>query len=179
MFRPYSNAERFRHSARRMAMPELPEELFVEAITAIVDADRRFVPNGEGQSLYLRPVMIATEPAIGIRAAEEYLFAVIASPVDPIPPFPALYSATTPKRDDSKQEYFPKQKISMDQAIAAYTTGSAFAEFTEKQKGLIVPGMFADFVVLDRDITAVVPQKLLATRVVRTVVGGKTVYEAK
>lgn len=84
MFRPYSNAERFRLSARRMAMPELPEELFVEALTAIVAADRRFVPNGEGQSLYLRPFMIATEPAIGIRPADEYLFAVIASPVDPI-----------------------------------------------------------------------------------------------
>ncbi len=67
----------------------------------------------------------------------------------------------------------------MDQAIAAYTSGSAFAEFDEKQKGLIVPGMFADFVVLDRDVTAVVPQKLLDSHVVRTVVGGKTVYEAK
>ena len=67
----------------------------------------------------------------------------------------------------------------MDQAIAAYTTGSAFAEFSEKQKGLMVPGMYADFVVLDRDITAVIPQKLLDTRVLRTVVGGKTVYEAK
>jgi hypothetical protein len=67
----------------------------------------------------------------------------------------------------------------MDQAIASYTTGSAFAEFAEKHKGLIAPGMLADFVVLDRDVTAVVPQKLLQTRVLRTVVGGKTVYEAK
>jgi len=63
--------------------------------------------------------------------------------------------------------------------LAAYTTGSAFAEFDEKQKGLIVPGMLADFVVLDRDVTAVVPAKLLQTKVVRTVVGGKTVYEAR
>ena len=67
----------------------------------------------------------------------------------------------------------------MDQAIAAYTTGSAFAEFAEKEKGLIAPGMLADFIVLDRDMTAVVPQKLLQTKVLRTVVGGKTVYEAK
>jgi predicted amidohydrolase YtcJ len=100
-------------------------------------------------------------------------------PVESIAPFRGLYSATTRKSEDGKQEYFPEQKISMDQAIAAYTTGSAFAEFSEKQKGLIVPGMLADFVVLDRDITAVVPQKLLDTHVVRTVVGGKTVYEAK
>jgi predicted amidohydrolase YtcJ len=100
-------------------------------------------------------------------------------PVEPLTPFRGLYAATTRKSENGKDEYFPEQKISMDQAIAAYTTGSAFAEFDEKQKGLIVPGMFADFVVLDRDITAVAPQKLLETKVLRTVVGGKTVYEAK
>ena len=100
-------------------------------------------------------------------------------PVESISPFRGLYAATTRKSEDGKQEYFPDQKISVEQAIAAYTTGSSFAEFNEKQKGLIVPGMFADFVVLDRDITAVVPQKLLDTHVIRTVVGGKTVYEAK
>jgi branched-chain amino acid aminotransferase len=84
MFRPYDNARRFRASADRMAMPELPDETFVEAITTIVQADRRWVPKGEGQSLYLRPYMIATEPAIGIRPADQYLFVVIAGPVDPI-----------------------------------------------------------------------------------------------
>jgi len=100
-------------------------------------------------------------------------------PVEPLTPFRGLYAAVTRKSEDGKQEYFPEQKITMDQAIAAYTTGSAFAEFEEKQKGLMVPGMFADFTVLDRDITAVSPQKLLETKVLRTVVGGKTVYEAK
>jgi hypothetical protein len=100
-------------------------------------------------------------------------------PVEPITPFRGLYAATTRKSESGKQEYFPDQKISMDQAIAAYTTGSAFAEFSEKDKGLMVPGMLADFVVLDRDVTAVVPQKLLGAKVLRTVVGGKTVYEAK
>jgi predicted amidohydrolase YtcJ len=100
-------------------------------------------------------------------------------PVESISPIRGLYAATTRKSENGKQEYFPDQKVSMDQAIAAYTTGSAFAEFSEKQKGLLVPGMYADFVVLDRDITAVLPQKLLDTRVLRTVVGGKTVYEVK
>ncbi len=100
-------------------------------------------------------------------------------PVEPITPFRGLYAAVTRKSEDGKQEYFPDQRITMDQAIAAYTTGSAFAEFDEKQKGMIVPGMFADFAVLDRDITAVSPQKLLGTKVLRTVVGGKTVYESK
>jgi predicted amidohydrolase YtcJ len=100
-------------------------------------------------------------------------------PVEPISPFRGLYAATTRTSESGKQQYYPDQKISMDQAIAAYTTGSAFAEFAEKEKGLMVPGMLADFVVLDRDVTAVVPQKLLQTKVLRTVVGGKTVYEAK
>ena len=100
-------------------------------------------------------------------------------PVEPITPFRGLYAAITRRSEDGKQEYFPDQRVTMDQAIAAYTTGSAFAEFEEKQKGQIVPGMLADFTVLDRDITAVSPQKLLGTKVLRTVVGGKTVYEAK
>jgi hypothetical protein len=100
-------------------------------------------------------------------------------PVESISPFRGLYAATTRKSESGKDEYFSDQKITMDQAIAAYTAGSAFAEFAEKDKGLIVAGKLADFVVLDRDITAVVPQKLLETKVLRTVVGGKTVYEAK
>jgi predicted amidohydrolase YtcJ len=100
-------------------------------------------------------------------------------PVEPVNPFRGLYAASTRKSVNGKKEYFPEQKISMDQAITAYTVGSAFAEFAEKQKGEIVPGMLADFVVLDRDITAIPPQKILETQVLRTVVGGKTVYESK
>jgi hypothetical protein len=100
-------------------------------------------------------------------------------PVEPVTPFRGLYAATTRKSENGKQEYFPAQKLTMDQAIAAYTTGSAFAEFKEKEKGKLVPGMLADFVVLDRDVTSASPEKVLATKVLRTVVGGKTVYEAK
>ena len=100
-------------------------------------------------------------------------------PVEPVTPFRGLYAAVTRKSEDGKLEYFPEQKVSMDQAIAAYTTGAALAEFEEKEKGKLIPGMLADFVVLDQDVTAVAAQKLLATKVLRTVVGGKTVYEAK
>ena len=100
-------------------------------------------------------------------------------PVEPVTPFRGLYAAVTRRSEDGKQEYFPEQRLTMDQAISAYTTGSAFAEFEEKEKGKLVPGMLADFVVLDRDPTASAPDKLLATKVLRTVVGGKTVYEAK
>ena len=100
-------------------------------------------------------------------------------PVEPVTPFRGLYAAVTRKSENGKQEYFPEQKVTMDQAIGAYTTGSAFAEFEEKEKGKLAPGMLADFVVLDRDVTATAAEKVLATKVLRTVVGGKTVYEAK
>jgi branched-chain amino acid aminotransferase len=79
LFRPDANARRFNASARRMAMPELPEELFVEACRALVEADRSWFPDVEGGSLYLRPFMIATEAFLGVRPANEYLFAVIAA----------------------------------------------------------------------------------------------------
>ena len=100
-------------------------------------------------------------------------------PVEPVTPFRGLYAAVTRQSADGKQEYFPEQRLILDQAIAAYTAGSAFAEFEEKEKGKLVTGMLADFVVLDRDITSVPAQKMLGTKVLRTVVGGKTVYEAK
>jgi predicted amidohydrolase YtcJ len=100
-------------------------------------------------------------------------------PVEPVTPFRGLYAAVTRQSEDGKQEYFPAQRLTLDQAIAAYTAGSAFAEFAEKEKGRLVPGMLADFVVLDRDVTAASPEKILATKVLRTVVGAKTVYEAK
>jgi predicted amidohydrolase YtcJ len=99
-------------------------------------------------------------------------------PVEPVAPFRGIYAAVTRKSENGKQEYFPAQKLTIQQAIAAYTTGSAYAEFAEKQKGTVAPGMLADFVVLDRDLTAIPPEKILGTRVLRTVVGGMTVYES-
>jgi predicted amidohydrolase YtcJ len=100
-------------------------------------------------------------------------------PTEPVTPFRGLYAAVTRKSENGKQEYLPEQRLTMDQAIAAYTTGSAFAEFEEKEKGELAAGMLADFVVLDRDVTAAAADTVLATKVLRTVVGGKTVYEAK
>jgi predicted amidohydrolase YtcJ len=100
-------------------------------------------------------------------------------PVEPVTPFRGLYAAITRKSEDGKQAYFPEQRLTIDQAIHAYTVGSAYAQFEEKEKGEIAPGMLADFVVLDRDVMAVAPEKILGTKVLRTVVGGKTVYEAK
>lgn len=100
-------------------------------------------------------------------------------PVEPVTPFRGLYAAITRKSENGKQEYFPAERLTIDQAITAYTAGSAFAEFEEKEKGKLVPGMLADFIVLDRDVTAVSPEKILGAKVLRTVLGGKTVYESK
>ncbi len=80
-FRPQANAARFRRTARRMAMPELPEELFVRAIDVLVSHDRDWVPVAEGNALYLRPFMIATQRGLGVNLpSTSYLFLVIASP---------------------------------------------------------------------------------------------------
>ncbi|GAA4771848.1 branched-chain amino acid aminotransferase [Citricoccus nitrophenolicus] len=79
-FRPQANAARLNRSARRLALPELPEDLFLESLTRLVSADEAWVPDGDGQSLYLRPFMIATEEFLGVRPAHEIGYKVIASP---------------------------------------------------------------------------------------------------
>ncbi|MES2754732.1 MAG: branched-chain amino acid aminotransferase [Pseudomonadota bacterium] len=78
LFRPEQNARRFNASARRMAMPEVPEELFLSAVRELVLKERDWIPDGEG-SLYLRPFMIASEVFLGVKPANEYLFMVLAS----------------------------------------------------------------------------------------------------
>jgi hypothetical protein len=100
-------------------------------------------------------------------------------PVEPVTPFRGLYAAVTRKNEAGTAEYFPEQKLTIEQAISAYTAGSAYAEFTEQEKGTLEPGKLADFVVLDRDLTKATPTEILQTKVLRTVVGGITVYEAK
>jgi branched-chain amino acid aminotransferase len=79
-FRPAQNAERFANSARRLAMAELPTELFLGSIEALVRQDRDWVPSGQEKSLYLRPFMISTEIGLGVRPGNEYEYLLIASP---------------------------------------------------------------------------------------------------
>jgi branched-chain amino acid aminotransferase len=80
LFRPERNAKRFQESAERLAMPVLPENLFLGAVEEIVRIDRDWIPGGDG-SLYLRPFMFANEVFLGVKPASEYLFVTIASPV--------------------------------------------------------------------------------------------------
>jgi branched-chain amino acid aminotransferase len=80
LFRPQENARRFQQSAERLAMPVLPEKLFLEAIDHLVDIDRDWIPDGDG-SLYIRPYMFANEVFLGVKPSSNYLFIVIASSV--------------------------------------------------------------------------------------------------
>jgi branched-chain amino acid aminotransferase len=80
LFRPEQNARRFQRSARRLAMAEVPEELFLDAVRALVTADRDWVPTQDGESLYLRPLEFALDPFLGVRPSREYQFLLFASP---------------------------------------------------------------------------------------------------
>ncbi|MBW4037258.1 MAG: amidohydrolase [Acidobacteria bacterium] len=99
-------------------------------------------------------------------------------PVESISPFRGLYAAITRQNVQGTQTFEPQEKLTINQAIYAYTQASAFAEFREHLKGRLEPGYLADIVVLDRDITRAAPQDLLRTKVLRTIVGGTTVYQA-
>jgi branched-chain amino acid aminotransferase len=80
LFRADANAARFRASAQRMAMAELPDDLFLESVKQLVRTDRDWFPSIEGGSMYLRPFMIASEAFLGVKPSSEYLYLVIASP---------------------------------------------------------------------------------------------------
>jgi branched-chain amino acid aminotransferase len=80
-FRPHGNARRMCASARRLAMPELPVDRFIEAVDSLIRTDQMWVPDEEEHSLYLRPLMFGTQAGLGVRPSEEYMFMIIASPV--------------------------------------------------------------------------------------------------
>jgi len=93
-------------------------------------------------------------------------------PVEPVTPFRGLYAAVTRMNEKGTQTYFPQNKITRGQALAAYTQGSAYAEFAEKRLGKLLPGYDADFILVDRDLYKTPAQALLRTHVLGTYVGG-------
>jgi predicted amidohydrolase YtcJ len=99
-------------------------------------------------------------------------------PVEPVTPFRGLYAAVTRANEAGTKTYFPENKLTIAQAIYAYTQGSAYAEFEEDKKGKLAPGYYADYILLDRDLLTIAPPEILKTKVLETVVGGKTVYQA-
>ena len=80
LFRPDANARRFAKSAERLALPKMPEELFLETVNALVEQDKGWVPNKIGESLYIRPFMIATEVGLGVRPSNKAKYILIATP---------------------------------------------------------------------------------------------------
>lgn len=84
LFRIEENAARMAESAKRILMPPVPKDMFIDAVIRVVQANRRFVPpHGTGASLYIRPLLIGTGPRIGVRPADEYMFIVFVTPVGP------------------------------------------------------------------------------------------------
>ena len=81
LFRPDQNIKRFNKSSERMAIPEFPEDIFLEGLNQLLRLDADWIPQGEGQSLYVRPFVVATEPCIQANPSKEYRFAIICSPV--------------------------------------------------------------------------------------------------
>lgn len=83
VFRPEKNFERFNKSAARMSMPAIPKEIFMQGIAALIDIDEKWVPAQEDYSLYIRPVMFATDPYLGVKPSDKYIFALLTTPTGP------------------------------------------------------------------------------------------------
>jgi hypothetical protein len=99
--------------------------------------------------------------------------------VEPISPFRGLYACVTRERPDGgpRNGWEPQEKISLADCIRAYTSGSAYAQFEEGKKGELKPGEYADFIILSNDLTKIPPAQYTKTQVLRTVVGGRSVYQ--
>lgn len=99
--------------------------------------------------------------------------------VAPATPLEGIYAAVTRRTLDDRHPggWVPEQKISVEEALRAYTTGGAYAAFREKELGMIAPGMLADLVLIDRDITRIPPETIRDARVMLTMVGGRVVYD--
>jgi predicted amidohydrolase YtcJ len=99
--------------------------------------------------------------------------------VAPPTPLEGIYAAVTRRTLDDRNPggWVPEQKISVEDALRAYTTGGAFASFEEREKGSLEVGKLADVVVIDRDLTRIAPETIRDARVMYTIVGGRVVYE--
>jgi predicted amidohydrolase YtcJ len=101
--------------------------------------------------------------------------------VAPLDPLLTIYAAVTRRTLDGKNPtgWIPEQKISVEEAVRAYTVGSAYAEFSEREKGTITPGKLADLVIVDSEIFQIDPKQIEKARVVMTIMDGRVVYERR
>lgn len=100
--------------------------------------------------------------------------------VEPLNPMEGLYAAVTRKDrlGEDGEGWFPEQKLTMDEAIKYYTSGSAYAQFMEDRKGILKPGYLADIVITDKDLLTIPENEIMKTKVDYTIVGGKVVYQS-
>jgi predicted amidohydrolase YtcJ len=96
-------------------------------------------------------------------------------------PLLGIYAAVTRRTLDGKNQggWIPEQKITVEEALRAYTAGDAYSVFAEQKRGKLAPGYLADIVILDRDLTRIKPEKIQEVQVAMTIIGGKTVYTKK
>src|SRR5829696_1400695 len=128
IFRPFDNFKRFNLSAERMAMPQIPEEIFVEGLRQLIDIDRNWIPREEDHSLYIRPFMFSSDEVIGVRPSDKYKFMIILSPTGP------YYSA--PMRIYVEEKYVRAVAGGIGYAKAAGNYGAAmYATAEAKKKG--------------------------------------------
>ncbi|MGV3528729.1 MAG: branched-chain amino acid aminotransferase [Flavisolibacter sp.] len=128
IFRPHDNYLRFNVSAERMAMPQVPEELFMEGMKQLVALDRNWIPNKADHSLYIRPFMFSSDEMIGVRPSESYKFLIILSPTGP------YYSA--PARIYVEEQYVRAVPGGVGYAKAAGNYGAAmYATALAKKRG--------------------------------------------
>jgi branched-chain amino acid aminotransferase len=126
IFRPHDNFERFNKSAVRMQMPEVPEAIFIDGLKALISIDKNWIPANENHSLYIRPFMISSDNAIGVRPSEKYKFIIILSPTGP-------YYAK-PMRIYAEEKYVRAVPGGIGFAKAAGNYGAVLLPSAEAQK---------------------------------------------
>ncbi len=124
LFRPEENAKRFNISAERMCMPEVPVPMFLEALKTLLDIDREWIPTKSGNSLYIRPFMIATDPYVGIRPSETYKFIIFSCPVG------KYYTESVPVKIETKYS-------------RAVSGGTGYAKAGGNYAGSLYPALLA------------------------------------
>ena len=127
----------------------------------------------------LRVTSVTIAPAAPTPFARFLIMARTDWDVAPLNPLLTIYAAVTRATLDGKNPngWFPEQKLTVPEAVEAYTAGSAYAEFQEKEKGSITPGKLADMVLLSDDIFTIDPVKIRDVKVVKTIVGGRVVWD--
>ncbi|MBI3884040.1 MAG: branched-chain amino acid aminotransferase, partial [Sphingobacteriales bacterium] len=126
VFRPYENFKRFNISAERMMMPQVPEDIFIGGMKALIDLDRNWIPNKPDHSLYIRPFMFNADQLIGVKPGEHFKFLILLSPTGP------YYSA--PMRISVEEKYVRAAKGGLGAAKTAANYAASLYPAAEAQK---------------------------------------------